>query len=294
MNENPQGVPARLSLTTMLASDVLRHFEELKRQHPIAPAAHGLESELIVSLTSYGPRLPTLHLTLKSLLEQTVVPDQVIVWIAEHEIDAIPAKAKIFDGVVEFRACEDIKSYKKLIFALEEFPDAYIAIADDDVYYHRQWLQLLVDAVDPDLAEILCHVAYRFHSDSSGQIAAYDEWSSDVQDLYARTPSFDLLPIGGGGVLFPPGSLHADVTDKRLFTQLCPHGDDLWLYAMARRLGTPVRKVGPRLIQVSWPHSQDCALWRQNVTTRNDANIQNLVQHFGRDLFAPRSVESRP
>ena len=52
--------------------------------------AHGRSRELIVSLTSYPKRFSTLHLTLKSLLTQSVRPDRVILWLAEADKNAVP------------------------------------------------------------------------------------------------------------------------------------------------------------------------------------------------------------
>ena len=66
-------------------------LRELSRfpQHAGAPR-HRLPSELIVSLTSYPPRFKTLHLTIKSLLDQTVRPDRIILWIGRGAMDLIP------------------------------------------------------------------------------------------------------------------------------------------------------------------------------------------------------------
>ena len=49
---------------------------ERRWRSPIAPKPHGLPGPLIVSLTSYGPRLASLHLTLKCLLRQSVRPSR--------------------------------------------------------------------------------------------------------------------------------------------------------------------------------------------------------------------------
>ena len=45
---------------------------------------HGLPVPLIISLTSFPARYDTLHLTLKSLMGQSVRPDRVILWLAEE------------------------------------------------------------------------------------------------------------------------------------------------------------------------------------------------------------------
>ena len=43
-----------------------------------------------MSLTSYPPRFGTLHLTLACLLDQSVKPDHLILWIAREDIKELP------------------------------------------------------------------------------------------------------------------------------------------------------------------------------------------------------------
>ena len=54
-------------------------------------APHGLATPLIVTLTSFPPRLPMLAKTLKSLLDQHTRPDRVVLWLAHEDIEQLPA-----------------------------------------------------------------------------------------------------------------------------------------------------------------------------------------------------------
>ncbi len=51
---------------------------------------------IIVSLTTYGKRINTVHLTIKTLLNQTYTFDKIILWLAEDEftLDTIPQELK--------------------------------------------------------------------------------------------------------------------------------------------------------------------------------------------------------
>jgi hypothetical protein len=42
------------------------------------------------------------------------------------------------------RACDDLWPHKKLVPALEAYPDAFILTADDDVIYSRGWVSAFV------------------------------------------------------------------------------------------------------------------------------------------------------
>lgn len=240
---------------------------------------HGLGGELIVSLTSYPPRFPTLHRTIRSLLDQTVRPDRLILWIAHVDLGLLPKRVNRLQARgLEIRTCDDLLSYKKLIPALEVFPDAFVATADDDTYYPSDWLETLVDGVDR--STITCHRAHRLVSDGNGKLAPYLDWEFDVQDDQAREPSTDLVPTGVGGILYPPHALDPIVTDRSLFQGLCPHGDDLWFYWCARMAGTPCRKVGHRMRRISWEGTQDSALWNANERGGNDRMIRALQAEF--------------
>lgn len=249
----------------------------LKRSEGGQP--HGLPGELILSLTSYPARFRTLHLTLACLLDQSVKPDRVILWIARGDMSKLPVLVlDLRSRGLELRACDDLRSFKKLVPALEAFPDAFIATADDDVYYSRDWLEALVDGAKESV--ITCHRAHRIKRTAVG-MAPYLDWEFDVQDDASRRPSSDLLPTGVGGMLYPPNSLDSRVTNRDQFLRLCPDGDDLWFYWCARTIGTRHKKVGGKMRLVAWPGSQDSSLWDYNEAGGNDRMIAALEREFG-------------
>jgi hypothetical protein len=52
-----------------------------------------------------------------------------------------------------------------------------------------------------------------------------------------------LLPLGVGGVLYPPGILHSEVVNAGVFLNICPTADDIWFKAMSLLKGVACRKV---------------------------------------------------
>src|SRR5690554_2891317 len=93
----------------------------------ITPREHDLDAPLIVSVTSYPKRFDVLSLTLMCLLKQTIRPDMVILWVAEDDLKQLPEDVLSMQ-MQGLKICqtEDIRSYKKLIPALQEMPNAYI------------------------------------------------------------------------------------------------------------------------------------------------------------------------
>ena len=109
------------------------------------------DNELIISLTSYPPRINTACETVKTLLNQSMKANKVILWLAKEQF---PNKEKdlpvqlldLTKQGLTIKWCKDIKSYKKLIPALAEYPDAVIVTFDDDVLYDENVLKELYDA----------------------------------------------------------------------------------------------------------------------------------------------------
>ena len=238
---------------------------------------HGLPGELIITLTSYPPRYPTLHKTLVSLLMQRVAPDRIVLWVADAACN-LPRKVQDLQSVgLEIRQCEDIRSYKKIIPSLEAFPESFLVTADDDLYYEPNWLDTLVAGADEIRPIIVCRRAHRPKRNAGG-LAPYLSWDHDVI-TNGEIDDF-IFPTSGGGALYPPGSLSREVTD-RAFLDLCPYADDAWLFVMARRAGTPFRQVGGGFAQVPWRNSQAKSLMQYNLTDEgNDKQLASVIDKY--------------
>lgn len=241
---------------------------------------HRLPKELIISLTTYGLRFNTLPMTLRCLMTQTVRPDKVILWVAQEDSHLITAKVEYFTSFgLEIRLCEDLKSYKKIIPALVGYPNAFIVTADDDLYYHRKWLEELVSEYSASRPEIICHRARQVKQDKKGKLLSYGDWPELKE---ATLNSEYLFPTSGAGALYPPGCFHNDVVNSELFTQLSPNADDLWLYWMHRLNGYNGRKIGKSRRLISWPGSQKISLKETNLYAGgNDQQIVSLTEHYG-------------
>jgi hypothetical protein len=232
---------------------------------------------LVVSLTSYPPRFPTLHLTLRSLLLQRLQPTRVVLWIAFQDAQRLPPVVTALQAEgLEIRLCEDIKSYKKIIPTLEAEPNAIIVTADDDIYYWVDWLRELFEQSQKHPEDVIAHRVHRMKT-MQNRIESYREWQESVADQEVAPTNF---ATGIGGVLYPPQSLHPEVTDRQKFMQLCPNADDVWLYWMTRRNGRHVRRSATRRTPYPWQGSQEVALWKEN-RTQNDVQIANMVGAYG-------------
>jgi hypothetical protein len=245
---------------------------------------HALTSKVVVSLTSYPPRFGTLHLTLRSLLDQEVKPDEVQLWIAKEDKDVVPAAVRSLeaDGL-KILYCDNMKSYKKIIPSLQRNPEAFIITVDDDCYYPTDLVKVLTEEFDPERPTVNCRRVNQITKSVDGQIKPYLQWNGNIaEDTPASAPRSDLFATGHGGVLYFPGCFDPEVMNIDAFTELCPNADDVWLYWMARRAGSLYRKVGGEFVSANWRGSQSESLMATNVAhSGNDQQIQAMAAHYG-------------
>ena len=223
--------------------------------------AHGLAHPLVVSLTSYPARFPTLALTLRSLLDQTVAPDRTVLWVDHAALASLPGEVRALESAgLEIRGCTDLRSFTKLVPALHEWPDASIVTADDDIHYASDWLEQLVAGSREQPGAIICHRAHMARTGPDGKMLPYAAWQIDCDDLSDRSGQALLFPTGVGGVLYPPGSLAAETGDAATFLALCPAADDVWFFWMAELAGTPQVRFPGRNPLVCWAGTQEVGL----------------------------------
>lgn len=246
-------------------------------------AAHGLSSPLIVSLTSYAKRFATLDLTIKSLLDQDIVIDQLLLWVSPEDFKQLPASVRELEGPI-FRAMptKDIRSYTKLIPALRSHPECFILTADDDIHYPSDWARSIVEGYEVGERLTVCRRAHMAAVGPDGVTLPYQQWPHAVVDAGDRGPGFALFPTGVGGVLYPPGTFDAEVLREDVFLDLCPYADDLWFFWLELVGGVQRRRVGKNHKFIAWPSTQEGGLLNDNLHLgRNDQQVHALEARYG-------------
>jgi hypothetical protein len=239
------------------------------------------EKSLIISLTSVGPRLHLIDLTLESLLSQSKQPDKIILWLSD-EITLLPKKIEQYQarGIdVEMR--RDVGPHTKLVYALAEYPNTAIVTADDDTLYPKRWFEELDEAYRKDNTAIHCHRAHMITLDNANKVKPYLQWKWLSQ---GESGPHDLIfPTGVGGVLYPQGSLHPDATNPELFIKLCPKADDIWFKVMSYLKGSRCLKIRPNFTEFfTVEQSQEIQnLGRANVRDGNNQQLDAVMQHYG-------------
>ena len=242
------------------------------------------KNEIIISLTSYPARINTVNQAIESPLNQTMKADKVILWLAPEQFpnkekDLPKELLKLQDKGLTIDWYEDIKSYKKLIPALEKYPDSVIVTADDDLIYESDWLEKLYKAYKKHPEMLHCHRAHRITFDKQKNLNNYNDW---LWDIYNVKPSFNNFFTGVGGVLYPPLSLYKDVLNKDLFTRLAQNADDIWFWAMAVMNNRKINVIANKCFDLHYIEgTQDNSLWHDNVdNNRNDEQMKNVLEYY--------------
>jgi len=234
-----------------------------KKRQGVSPK--DVPCEVIVSLTSFPARIETVDKTIRTLLNQTIMPNRLILWLAKEQFPdkerSLPAKLlQLRNNGLEIEWVDkDIKSYKKLIPALQKYPDAIIITVDDDWYYHRDLVKTLMEEHYRNPQMIISNLITHPYFDNSGELH-----SANNLEPYIGTASFGNKVLGYGGVLYPPKCLSSEVFYD--FMHIAPTNDDIWFWSMAVLNNTKI-KVPDKPVKMIVMTAPD---------TQNDQSLSNF------------------
>lgn len=242
--------------------------------------------KIIVSLTTYKTRINHVKYTIYSLLNQTVKADEIILWLPNDEFldneSNIPEEIlNLRNNGLTIKICENIKSYKKLIPALKEYPNDLIITADDDIYYPQDWIETLYLQHKKHPDNIITHRAKKITL-NNGEINSYNKWHI-IESM--QKASYTNFFTTGGGTLFVPSFLDNTVFDEKLFKKLTPYSDDIWFWAMAVLNKTKIEVPPDNMYRLIYTkperdvlNNKD-TLWYSNEK-ENDRQLANIFNEF--------------
>ena len=268
------------------------NFEPINRQRREG------EERVVVSLTSYGRRVnDVLAFSIYSLLKQSYRPDEIVLWLdtdnwTDEKLPKRLARLKE-NGLLTVKYCEDLRSFKKLIPALDSYPNDIIITVDDDLYCRKDMIERLIKAHKHNPGCIITHRAHRPYVNGN-QFAEYQTWDDKISDVREGL----IFPTGGAGCLYKKEYLYKDILRKDLFMSLTPLADDVWFYFMEVLNGTRqivLKRNGYAYIGLdnfyqffhyhSSLASQNC---REN---QNDVQIKNVMKYYNLEIRNNRVVK---
>ncbi|MBQ4867833.1 hypothetical protein IHQ11_15140 [Priestia megaterium] len=242
-------------------------------------------SNIVVSLTTIPERIDTVWLTVNTILNQTVKPKKVILWLSQEQFkdkDLLPEKLlNLQNKGLTIAFCDDLKPHKKYYYTLKEYPNSTLITVDDDIFYPENLIEKLIETSKKYPNSVCCTWGHEVTFNDFGEIAPYSEWKKGVNDC--RTPSHLLMPVGCGGVLYPPHIFEGTaLLNKVLIKKLCLYTDDLWLKSMAVLNDIKAVRVDEDAkIYFSILRTQNRGLHYSNVgKNKNDEALRKILDEF--------------
>lgn len=250
-----------------------------------------VRGDIVVSLTSFPARIDNVWKVISSLKLQQVKVGKIVLWLSLDQfntIDILPQNLQqCQDDRFSIRLVDgDLRSHKKYFYAMQEYSESMVITVDDDIIYHPKTISHLLDVSSKYPQSIAANLTSRIVYDGNN-IRPYIEWGDDNSSYTYK----NLVQIGAGGVLYPPHCLNPMVLNKKVFMELAPRADDLWLNAMARIANTKIIQSPSSILFLPvFQSNKRESLSQGNVSGGgNDVQLNNIRSFFmetqGKDLY---------
>ena len=242
--------------------------------------SHGLDKKLTISITAKYQRFLFLNVTLKSIFNQSIHPDEIILWIEKKDKYKIPKKIiKMKKYGLKILYCNNLKSYNKLIHTLKIRKNNYIVTFDDDMFYNKYSLEHLVKKSKKYPKEIISNRIHGIVLNKNKLPIKYNSWNWNLNNFKKNKLNFQ---TGVYGVLYPPKCFYKDVLKSKVFKKLSPYADDVWFYWMIRLKGKFViwSGFGKKNFEIYIFERKN--LRELNIVKNyNNLQIQNMIKYYG-------------
>jgi len=236
---------------------------------------------LIISMTSYPPRIKFVKSSFMSIIKQnissTLYHCVLVLSIPEFpnkELD-LPSDLLNFiylEGIEIIWYNKNIRSHKKLIPTLKKYPNNPILIIDDDIIRQEGFLKTFLDDHK------------KFPNDI---IFGYSKYVLNKEFKFIKKKKINNNEIklsrpsnGLSGTLYPPNTF----TDKRffdedIFMKLSPSSDESWQWCFLIMSNKKLRKLSKNFSIKPIPKSQKISLYKENKKNYNKIT-KNLYEYF--------------
>lgn len=246
------------------------------------------KKKIIISLTTIPNRIDKVVLVISRMMNQTVLPDKIILCIDETQKEKIIFSDDIVFLIelgLEIKWVEDIGPHTKYLYTVQKYTDDIVITVDDDVIYSHKLIETLIESYERYPKAISANIVTRFVV-KDGTIKPSSQWlqqfSYGIGDKYS-------IAYGVGGVLYPPNVLPKAAFDVEKIKRISKFQDDLWLKAIELKNDIDVVKAknGDKLFGyfVTVDGSQAVSLRSTNdFKDRNVEYLTALISEFNLDF----------
>ena len=193
------------------------------------------EQKIIASLTSYPARINEVPYVIASLLNQTMKPDKIILWLSLEQFPdrSLPdIFSKVLDCGAEVRFCdEDLGPHKKYFYAVQEYPEDLVITFDDDIIYPEDVIETLYRSYLEHPECVSGMVIRRISFAPDGRLRKSGRWEWGVKNCKG-IESYQYIISSGAGKLYPPHAMHKEAFNAESIMKYCPKADELWCKIM--------------------------------------------------------------
>jgi len=214
----------------VLDKTVPNYFLKTQHLYPNGLNAEKREKKVVISLTSFPARIQDVWIVVECLFRQTYKADKIILWLSESQFIGSKLPDTLLNQLergLDIRFVDgDLKSHKKYIYAIDEFPKDYIITVDDDLYYNNKLIENLINLKLQFPDAVPSNRCHEITLNKNNTINNYSRWYHNSINI---EPSYFLSQTGGFGTLYTANDLYVDYNNTAVINQLMPYADDLWL-----------------------------------------------------------------
>ena len=220
-----------------------------------------------LSMTTYGVRFQTAHLSLEAIARGHLRPSRAVLFVDDRSLFDHPTKGlqRLLRRGLEIKLVENFGPHTKyypFLELVEDF-DRPHATGDDDHIYPKWWLKKLSQSIENSPDQLHAYRAHRIRLNEEGTEALpYLEWAPGI----TTHPSNLNFYTSSMGEIYGPNFLRIAKKRGREVLECCPKNDDLWLTSLAIEHEVPIAVVdGVNRTFPAIPASQQLTLETSNV-----------------------------
>ena len=236
---------------------------------------------LIISMTSFPPRIKFVKLSFISIIKQKIDPTLyhcvLVLSISEFLNKELDLPKDLLDliyleGIEIIWYYKNIRSHKKLIPTIKKYPNNPILIIDDDTLREEGFIKTFLDDHKKYPNDIIFGYS-RYVFNENYQFVGKNKIKESEYNL-ARPSN------GLAGTLYPAHTF----TDKRffdenIFMKLSPSSDESWQWCFSIIENKNFRKLSKQFPIITIPNSQNITLYDENKHKYNIIT-KNLYEYF--------------
>lgn len=197
---------------------------------------------LTCTLTTFPARINSVQYTIKSLFNQSVKPDRIVLWLASSEFEHVefPESIKALQKRgLEIRYCDNLYGHKRYYKMIDEQEENELMIMfDDDIIFPYFLIERLYEKWKRFPNCIVCERG-QLYTTQERDILNPGRWPVTSR-IGLERPSFRILASPGGGCLVPPHALYKDANVPEIIRKYALKTGDIWLMFMAVQNDTKI------------------------------------------------------